>query len=380
MCVICISTVAIVSLLAPTQGTTVVENNNIQQQKLTNKSCSKSNLNKTVKLPNKKVLVCSSYGDGYYNTGYKWTIKQDSKPLAKPLTKPLVKPIQEQPSQTTTQSSKETNVYNNILQSFKTKLDYFKITVVASPNVDKAKVDEIVSNYEKSVNFFPMPSNKKITWVFLNETEKDWWIQKSYEIDRPNVEWWDSGKCKISNVTICAYGNGNPNSPIFYMVVGSSHKWSPNDAIIADHESVHMYQMVSWANSYLNCWVVEGHANAIGMAMSSKTTNVDSFRQGQIRDIQRLFINYKTFTVEDWVDAYNKINSDRDFCFKNGAGYSMGMLAIESMYELYDGKLVDQFFIEYSNSRNFNESLLKYFNVDELEFYKNVAKYAKNSV
>jgi hypothetical protein len=272
-------------------------------------------------------------------------------------------------------------VYPNIINSFKHQSNYFKLAVITSPKVDKEKISEIVSKYEKSVNFFPMPIDKKITWVFVSESEKDWWIQKSTEIDlNLNLQWWDSGRCQISKATLCAYGNGNPNLPIFYMVVGSDYQWTTNDEIIADHESAHMYQMVSWANSYLKCWVLEGHANAIGMAMSSRINDLNSYRQSQIRDIQRMFIDYKTFSVEDWVNAYNKINSDRDFCFKNGAGYSMGMLAVESMYELYDGKLVDQFFTEYSNSRNFNESLVKYFNVNELEFYKNVAKYAKKSV
>jgi hypothetical protein len=375
MCVICVSTVAIVSLLAPTQGPTIVEKKNIQQQQTTNKSCSKSNLNKTIKLPNKKVLLCTKYGEGYYNVGYKWIEKT---PVKK---QPQLPTTSEQKLDIPTQSTSVNGVYPNIINSFKHQSNYFKLAVITSPKVDKEKVSEIVSKYEKSVNFFPMPIDKKITWVFVSESEKDWWIQKSTEIDlNLNLQWWDSGRCQISKATLCAYGNGNPNLPIFYMVVGSDYQWTTNDEIIADHESAHMYQMVSWANSYLKCWVLEGHANAIGMAMSSRINDLNSYRQSQIRDIQRMFIDYKTFSVEDWVNAYNKINSDRDFCFKNGAGYSMGMLAVESMYELYDGKLVDQFFTEYSNSRNFNESLVKYFNVNELEFYKNVAKYAKKSV
>jgi hypothetical protein len=373
MCVVCVSVVTAVSLLSPTQAPTIVEKKNIQQYQLTNKSCSKSNLNKTIKLSNKKVLVCTAYGDGYYNAGYKWIVKSNSKPLTKSTQSEFI-PV------STTQSAKVTKIYQNILDSFKPSPEYFKMTVITSPKVNKSRVNEIVSNYEQSVNFFPMPVDKKITWVFLDETEKDWWIQKSSEIDRPNLQWWESGKCKISNITVCAYGNANPNSPIFYMIVGSSSIWGSNDAIIADHESAHMYQMMSWTNSNLNCWVIEGQANALGMAMSSRTTNMDSFRQGQIRDIQRMFPNYKTFTVEDWINAYNQINSDSNYCFKNGAGYSMGMLAVESMYDLYEGKIVDEFLIEYSKSKNFNDTLLKYFKINESDFYKNVALYVKNSV
>jgi len=329
--------------------------------------CKKSEVNKTVKLPNKTVLVCTEYGVNYKNVAYKWTIKQDQLPTALPL-----------PS---AQSSQITKIYQSIIESFKTKTEYFKLTVITSPKVDKQRVDEIVSKYEKSVNFFPMPVIKKITWVFLNEDEKDWWIQKSSEIDpSTNSGWWDSGHCQISKANVCSYGNANTKVPIFYMVIGSSSQWEASAQTIADHESVHMYQMLAWANTHTNCWVVEGHANAIGIAMSSRNMDMYQYRQGQIRAIQKISPNYKTFSIDDWISAYNKINSDNDFCFSNGAGYSMGMLAIESMYDLYEGKVVDDFLIEYSSSKNFDETLRKYFKVGETEFYKNVALYARNSV
>jgi hypothetical protein len=336
--------------------------------------CKKSEVNKTVKLPNKTILVCSEYGVGYYNTAYKWTIKQKSKSSAKLAQSEVT-------LGSTTQSAKVTKIYQNILDSFKPSPEYFKMTVITSPKVNMTKVNEIVSYYENSINFFPVPSNKKITWVFLNETEKDWWLQKSSEIDpSPNPDWWDSGKCQISSTSKCAYGNANIQTPIFYSVVGSSSNWETNDQIISDHESVHVYQMVSWSGTHTNCWIIEGQANAIGMAMSSRKMDMNNYRQAQLRDIQRISSNYKSFSVEDWISAYNKINSDRDFCFKNGAGYSMGMLAVESMYDLYEGKIVDQFLIEFSRSKNFDETLRKYFKISESDFYKNVALYAKSSV
>ena len=359
MCIVCVSTVTAVSLLAPSHSVTVqpvsvIEKQYVQESKIINKSCSKSELNKV-----KGNTICLKNGKTY-----RWTTKESVKAT----------PVLLQPK-------KITKIYENMLGSFKDKSEYFKLTVITSPKVDKQRVDEIVSKYEKSVNFFPMPVNKKITWVFLNEDEKDWWIQKSSQID-PNINlgWWDSGHCKISKVSICSYGNANTNIPIFYMVIGSSSQWEAREQMIADHESVHMYQMMYWANSHSNCWVVEGYANAIGMSMSSKIMDMDSYRQGQIRDIQRISPNYKTFSIDDWINTYNKINSDTGFCFNNGAGYSLGMLAIESMYELYDGKTVNEFFIDYSNSRNFNESLIKYFKINEFEFYRNVAQYVKDAV
>ena len=48
MCIICISTVTVASLLAPTQAPSEPEygQKNIQQYEFTNKACSKSMLNK----------------------------------------------------------------------------------------------------------------------------------------------------------------------------------------------------------------------------------------------------------------------------------------------------------------------------------------------
>ena len=333
------------TLLAPIQASAAIDKKN---------TCSKLNINKV-----KNNLVCLKNGKTY-----KWTTK---------------KIVNATP--TLLQPTKITKIYQNILDSFKDKTEYFKLTVITSPKVDKQRVDKIVSKYEKSVNFFPMPVNKKIIWVFLNEDEKDWWIKKSSEIDPTiNLGWWDSGHCQISKVSMCSYGNADTNIPIFYMVIGSSSQWQAREDMIADHESAHMYQNLYWSNYHTNCWVVEGHASAIGLAISSKNMDISLYRQGQIRDIQKIFPNYKTFSIDDWINAYNKINSDNDFCFSNGAGYSMGMLAIESMYELYDGEIVNEFFIDYSKSRNFNESLIKYFKINEFEFYKNVAKYVKNAV
>lgn len=271
-------------------------------------------------------------------------------------------------------------IYKKIRDSLDAPQEYFKLTVIESPGVDKERVKEIVSAYEKAINLYPIANNKKITWVFLNENEKQWWIKKTSEIDsQPNLEWWDSG-CEISPSSVCAYGNVDTEFPIFYMVIGSYSQWSDHDKYLADHEAAHVYQMVKWKNSHSNCWIDEGYANAVGMAMAAKTIDVRSHRDSQIDALGNIFTEYKSFSVNDWVKAFNKINSDKEFCFNKGAGYSMGMIAIESMYDLYDARVLDEFFIEYSKTKNFNKTLLKYFNIDENQFYENVAAYAKSVV
>jgi M6 family metalloprotease-like protein len=71
MCIICVSTVTVASLLAPThsapvQSVSVIETKYVQENKVTNKSCSKSQLNKV-----KRNTICLKNGKTY-----KWTIKK----------------------------------------------------------------------------------------------------------------------------------------------------------------------------------------------------------------------------------------------------------------------------------------------------------------
>ena len=71
MCIICISTVAVTSFLAPThsvpvQPIAIVEKKSVEEFKVTNKSCSKSELNKV-----KRNTVCLKNGKTY-----KWTTKK----------------------------------------------------------------------------------------------------------------------------------------------------------------------------------------------------------------------------------------------------------------------------------------------------------------
>jgi M6 family metalloprotease-like protein len=71
MCIVCVSTVTVASLLAPThsapvQSVSAIETKYVQENKVTNKSCSKSQLNKV-----KGNTICLKNGKTY-----KWTIKK----------------------------------------------------------------------------------------------------------------------------------------------------------------------------------------------------------------------------------------------------------------------------------------------------------------
>jgi M6 family metalloprotease-like protein len=82
MCIVCVSTVTVASLLAPTQAPVEVKpiQKNIQEYEFTNKSCSKSNLNKV-----KNNTICLKNGKVY-----RWAVKKS--PVVKPTPTPSPTP------------------------------------------------------------------------------------------------------------------------------------------------------------------------------------------------------------------------------------------------------------------------------------------------
>jgi hypothetical protein len=107
MCIICISTVTVASLLAPTQAPAETEYNqkNIQQYEFTNKACSKSMLNKV-----KNNTICLKNGKVY-----RWAIKKTTSPNPIKTKEPTPTPTpiaSATPTPTATAVPKIEDVYN----------------------------------------------------------------------------------------------------------------------------------------------------------------------------------------------------------------------------------------------------------------------------
>jgi hypothetical protein len=350
------------------------------------KGSSKSCKVGTVKFDSKYKYVCVMSGIWKKTLLISKTKKQPIKPTPAPATTPT-------PTPTPTPSvvavpqipklpelSEIQKIYSKVINYYNHK-NNFKLTVIKSPGVNSKRVDEIVTKYETALNSYSFTTNKQIKWVFMDETERQWYINKSLEIDSHDwTSWWDSGKCQISSSSVCAYGNANTNNPIFYMMIGSKTSWREHDQMIAEHEAVHMYQTLVLKTGHPNCWVMEGQANAIGLAMASKYSSMNDIRSGQIWLISRFLPNYISLSKEQWVDTFKKIEADSSTCFKNGAGYSIGMLAMEALFLNYDVEKVDQFVIHYSTTKNFDNSLRATLNIGSEDFYLTVADYIYKTV
>lgn len=333
------------------------------------KPCLKNQLNKTV-----NGFKCQKVG-----LVYRWTlIITNPKPTPTPTPTPTITPVQ--PVEKVQEVTTLDKIYKKITTYYNNKNNY-KLTVIKSPLVNEKRVSEIVEKYETAINAYPINANKKITWVFISEEERDWYIKKSLEIDNYDwTSWWDKGKCLISSSTVCAYGNSDTTKPIFYMVVGSKSVWKQEDQMIAEHEAVHIYQMLTFDNGYPNCWIVEGQANALGIAMASRYYDVLTARNGQMLEMSKFIPNYQNLSKEEWISTLKRFENDHEYCIKSLTGYSLGMIVVESLFLNSSAEDVDKFIINYSQTRNFEKSLNFVLGITLNQFYSNFGDHMINAL
>ena len=255
------------------------------------------------------------------------------------------------------------------------------LIVIQSPSIDKNRVSEIVKSYKLALKSFGSPIKEKMTLIFMNETDKDWWLKTSRELDGTahNDNWWNNPSCRITVTALCAYSPGGDHITL-YTMIGS--KTNPNglEEMLWYHEAAHLYQyqLTIKEKSYPNCWIIEGQANALGFAFASKSFDNSKERSMILtHDIARIFPNYKQYSKEDWINNFIKLTSDFSYCINLSAGYSVGMLAVESLYYYNDGEKVNSFISHYySTPETFESSLKSILGIDLNRFYSNFAEYS----
>ena len=280
------------------------------------------------------------------------------------------------PVATTVKTLKSFEVVYKKIGDFYNNNSSYKLSVIKSPKVNSAVVDLVVSKYEKALSSYPIMSNKKITWVFMNETERDFYLKKNAELnDTGYSAWWENQKCQKEPWSICSYGNNNVSNPIFYMLIGSTASWQEKDNHIIDHEAVHMFQMLAYSGGHPNCWIIEGQANAIGFAMQSKKSDISAVRFTQVTQMSNFEPNMLKLTADEWAKSFQRVTSNSNECFSKGVGYSYGMIAVESLFNAYDAYKVDSFMVDFVKTKNFSQSLMSNFAITESQFYSLFGKY-----
>lgn len=259
---------------------------------------------------------------------------------------------------------------------------HVNINAIYSPTVNTLRAEEIVKKYKESISFYSKYINKDINIVFMSELDESWWNKKVKELEGINADtsWWQSKHCPISSMAVCGYGSSNKPMTFFYHLIGSQSKWVPHNQITADHEAVHVAQLQSWNTLHPNCWVAEGQANALGFILSSRTVSTAEYRQQQISFISRVSSNFRNFSNDEWIKVIRGLNENPSKCFSEGLGYSVGMIAIESLYEKYSFDKVMEFFIDFSQTRSFDMSSKKILGIGEEDLYLSMAEYMSYAV
>ena len=126
---------------------------------------------------------------------------------------------------------------------------------------------------------------------------------------------------------------------------------------------------------------MSSHCFEIKLNIFSKDFSNADYRTSQFYNIYSIFPNFKQYSKQDWVNEFTKISSNFELCMSKQVGYSLGMLAIESLYYFNDATLVNKFILDYyANPNSMEASLRSVLGIDLKTFYDNFAEYSMNTL
>jgi hypothetical protein len=345
---------------------------------------------------------CTKSGSTSTTSGKKFTcIKSGKKlvwdkgvPVTKPANDPGALPLPSpSPSQTASPTPIQTPVglwqetQFKILEQFK-GLKPAKVQVlnfVYSPNVDKIIAKQLQDSYQEPISYLsnlyvnPAP----VTFLLMNENDKDWWIEKFKQLSPGmNTDWWGSVHCVVSPKAHCGYGSSpNPDGSFhFGQLLGSEVSWVDRDYTIAFHESIHVYQLGLMGNrmSELPSWFAEGQANYLGYTFSHRYVNSKQQRNMEMVRLKS-WPSVENFDDKQWLDWIQKIESDRAYTFEGQLGYSVGELILESLYNQYDFRKVHDWMVAIKNGSDYKTGFKSTFGQDYDSWLRDTAAPYLNS-
>jgi hypothetical protein len=216
-----------------------------------------------------------------------------------------------------------------------------KLNFIYSPKSKAAVADKLKDSYQEPITLLSSlyVSPTPVTFLVMNETERDWWISQVKALGSNQEESWWGGHCVPNQNSHCGYGTSpNPDGSFhFGQLLGSNFQWRDNDYTIAYHESIHVYQLsfLGTAMRALPYWFAEGQANYLGFTFSHKFVDSRIQRNGAVEGLVMKFPELKAFTNEQWVNWLQRLGTDSEFTFNNSLGYSAGELLCEVLYRDY---------------------------------------------
>jgi len=310
------------------------------------------------------------------------TIKAAEKPAANPVSKPT----EPTPLPTPTQAEVPVAKWQETQFAIVKALSSLKPTVIQklnfvySPNINKTQADKLQASYQEPItllsNLFVNP--RPVTFLVMNENEKDWWLGQLKSLNSNQEEgWWGGSHCKPDPGSHCGYGTSpNPDGTFhFGQLLGSQFVWNQRDYTIAYHESIHVYQLglMGVRMNALPPWFAEGQANYLGYAFSHKYWSSSTQRRDTLSDLKRRFPELTNFNASDWSDWLLKIDSNYEFTFNNSLGYSVGELILEALYNDNDYRKVHDWMVSIKDGDNYKDGFKKVFGQDYDNWLKTVA-------
>jgi hypothetical protein len=346
---------------------------------------------------------CPAQGQTKNWQGKKYTCTKSGKklvwnkgvPLTKPAADPVISPTLspsttqpevQKPAQTPVGLWQKTQF--EILEQLK-KLKPAKIqqlTFVLSPNADKDLAKTLQESYQEPItylsNLYVNPS--KVTFLVMNENDKEWWLGKLVELKSTQpTDWWDGNTCRLSPKVHCGYGSTpNPDGTFhFGHILGSEILWKDMDYTIAHHESIHVYQLGLMGDRMqaLPYWFAEGQANYLGYTFSHRFVDSRIQRLIQINAIKNYFGNLQSYSDQQWYEWLQKIDSDSEYTFSLKLGYSVGELILESLYNEHGFRKVHDWMVAIKNGSDYKTGFKSVFGQDYDSWLRDTAAPYLNS-
>ena len=329
--------------------------------------------------------ICKKIGSISTSAGKKFTCVKSGKKtvwdkgvlVTKPAAEPVATPS---PAPSPTQTEAPAQIPVGLWQETQFKiLAQFKqlkpasiqeLNFVLSPNVDKVIAKQLEDSYQEPItylsNLYVNPA--KVTFLVMNENDKDWWLEKFKQLAPGMVpDWCDGSHCVVSSRAHCGYGSSpNPDGTFhFGQLLGSEVTWADRDYTIAFHESIHVYQLGLMGNrmSALPFWFAEGQANYLGFTFSNRFIDSKTQRNEQILRILSI-ANADKYNDAEWAEWLKKIDSDSGYTFSNELGYSIGELILESLYNQYDFRKVHDWMVAIKNGSDYKTAFKSTFGQD----------------
>jgi len=246
-----------------------------------------------------------------------------------------------------------------------------KLNFVYSPNVNKKEADMLQASYQEPITLLSTlyVNPRPVTFLVMSETERDWWwSQVTLLATRLPNDWWGGSHCQPNPRSHCGYGSmAEPDGTFhFGQLLGSQFIWTNYDYTIAYHESIHVYQLGLMGNrmNELPFWFAEGQASYLGPAFSHKYQNSKDQREGLLGSLRNSFPDTSSYKLSEWVTWLNRLDSDSDFTFKNGLGYSVGALIMESLYNSNDYTKIHEWMVSIKSGNNYKNAFKEVFGQD----------------